>query len=117
MKIIDLSMPILANQRWPVSCERVLDFKKGDPFQSTTFTMSAHAFTHIDAPLHIEPDRIPIHDAPLDHLVGPAALLDLSHVQPNQADPREYCRAENGMGSQEKLEQPGILVGSAVSRR
>ena len=85
MKIIDLSMPIRSNQRWPVNCERVLDFKKGDPFQSTTFTMSAHAFTHIDAPLHIAPDRSPIHEAPLDHLVGSAVILDLSHVKPNQA--------------------------------
>ena len=31
MKIIDLSMPIQSNQRWAVSCERVLDLKKGDP--------------------------------------------------------------------------------------
>ena len=85
MKIIDLSVPIQSNQRWPVSCERVLDFEKGDPFQSTTFTMSAHAFTHVDSPLHIEADRSPIDDVTLDNLVGPAVVIDLSHVQPNQA--------------------------------
>jgi len=85
MKIIDLSMPIQSNQRWSVSCERVLDHKKGDPFQSTTFTMSAHAFTHVDSPLHIEADRSPIDGVALDNLVGPAVMLDLSRAQPNQA--------------------------------
>ena len=85
MKIIDLSMPIQSNQRWPVRCEQVLDIRKGDPFQSTTFTMSAHAFTHIDSALHIEAGRSPIDAVPLDHLVGPAVMLDLTHVQPNQA--------------------------------
>jgi arylformamidase len=105
MKIIDLSMPIQSNQRWPVSCERVLDFKKGDPFQSTTFTMSAHAFTHIDAPLHIAPDRIPIHDVPLEHLAGPAAILDLSHVQPNQAIGLDDLKKDS-----DDIVQEGIVV-------
>ena len=103
MKIIDLSMPILSNERWSVSCERVLDLKKGDPFQSTTFTMSAHAFTHIDAPLHIEADRIPIHEVPLDHLVGSAVILDLSHVQPNQAIGLEDLQKDSDDPIQENI--------------
>ena len=96
MKIIDLSMPIQSNQRWPVSCERVLDFEKGDPFQSTTFTMSAHAFTHVDSPLHIEADRSPIDDVTLDNLVGPAVVIDLSHVQPNQAIRLDDLKKDTG---------------------
>jgi arylformamidase len=96
MRIIDLSMPIQSNQRWSVSCERVLDLQKGDPFQSTTFTMSAHAFTHVDSPLHIEADRSPIDDVTLDNLVGPAVVIDLSHVQPNQAIRLDDLKKDTG---------------------
>lgn len=96
MRIIDLSMPIQSNQRWSVSCERVLDLQKGDPFQSTTFTMSAHAFTHVDSPLHIEADRSPIDDVTLDNLVGPAVVLDLSHVQPNHAIRLDDLKKDTG---------------------
>ena len=85
MQIIDLSMPIQSHWRWKFDSQLTLDRKKGAPYQSTTFTMSAHAFTHIDSPLHIEPDRMPIDDVPLSNLAGPAVILDLSYVQPNQA--------------------------------
>jgi kynurenine formamidase len=85
MQIIDLSMPIQSHWRWKFNSEQTLDRKKGAPYQSTTFTMSAHAFTHIDSPLHIEPDRMPIDAVPLNKLAGPAVILDLSYVQPNQA--------------------------------
>jgi kynurenine formamidase len=79
MQIIDLSMPVQTHWRWKFNSEQTL------PYQSTTFTMSAHAFTHIDSPLHIEPDRLPIDAVPLNNLTGPAVIIDLSNVQPNQA--------------------------------
>jgi kynurenine formamidase len=85
MHIIDLSMPIQSHWRWKFNSEQTLDREKGAPYQSTTFTMSAHAFTHIDSPLHIEPDRMPIDAVPLNNLTGPAVIIDLSYVQPNQA--------------------------------
>jgi kynurenine formamidase len=85
MQIIDLSMPIRSHWRWTFNSEQTLDRKKGAPYQSTTFTMSAHAYTHIDSPLHIEPDRMPIDAVPLNSLTGPAVIIDLSYVQPNQA--------------------------------
>ena len=85
MQIIDLSMPIQSHWRWKFNSEQTLDRKKGAPYQSTTFTMSAHAFTHIDSPLHIEPDRMPIDAVPLNNLTGPAVIIDLAYVQPNQA--------------------------------
>ena len=85
MQIIDLSMPIQSHWRWKFDTEQTLDRKKGDPFQSTTFTMSAHAFTHIDSPLHIEEDRMPIGAVSLNNLTGPAVIIDLSYVQSNQA--------------------------------
>jgi kynurenine formamidase len=68
MQIIDLSMPVQTHWRWKFNSEQTLDRKKGAPYQSTTFTMSAHAFTHIDSPLHIEPDRLPIDAVPLNNL-------------------------------------------------
>jgi kynurenine formamidase len=85
MQIIDLSMPIQSHWRWKFNSEQTLDRKKGAPYQSTTFTMSAHAFTHIDSPLHIESDRMPIDAVPLNNLTGPAVIIDLAYVQPNQA--------------------------------
>jgi kynurenine formamidase len=84
MAIIDISMAVQPTWRWPVEVVADLDFDKGDPYRSTSVRMSMHAFTHIDAPLHAEPGRQTIDQAPVDSLCGPAAVVDLRPVAPNQ---------------------------------
>lgn len=79
MQIIDLSLLIQPHWRWTVNTTLALDHKNQDPFQVTVLSLSVHAFTHIDTPLHIEPDRQTIDQVPLNRLCGPAAVIDLSH--------------------------------------
>ena len=57
----------------------------GDPLQSTVVTMSCHAYTHVDAPLHYQPDGRDIATMPIDQWIGEAAVVDLSHLGANGA--------------------------------
>jgi hypothetical protein len=80
MAIIDLSFPIRPHFRWKVAPERVATHAKGDPLQSTVVTISCHAYTHVDAPLHFLPDGPDIATMPIDQWIGEAAVVDLSHL-------------------------------------
>jgi len=85
MKIIDLSMTIQPHWRWKVTRKLAADLEKGDPFQSSIITIPAHAFTHMDTPLHIRPGQITVEAVPPDQLAGTAAILDLTFAGANQA--------------------------------
>ena len=50
---------------------------------TTTLHLYSHAGTHMDAPLHFVPDGDTIDHVDLDVCIGPAALLDLTHKEPN----------------------------------
>ena len=74
MKIIDISQEILSCRVYegdpaPKS-ERVMDMKKGEMYNLSTFSMCAHNGTHIDAPLHFFDDARAIDEIPLDNFVG-----------------------------------------------
>ena len=84
MHIVDLSMTVAPMWRWPGELEAVKDFSAGDPYMVSAMQMVMHAFTHIDTPLHIEPDRETIDQIDLAKLCGPAYLADLSDIEPNQ---------------------------------
>ncbi len=79
MGIIDLTAPIAPHWRWPVRAELTRDFRRGDLFQSTILTLSLHAFTHLDAPLHYIPGAPSIDQIPLDQWMGDAAVVDVTH--------------------------------------
>ena len=78
-------MTIQPHWRWKVTRELAGDLEKGDPFQISVITMPAHAFTHMDTPLHIRPEQITVEAVPPDQLAGTAAILDLTFVDANQA--------------------------------
>jgi len=83
MRIVDLSFPIRPHFRWKVDPQRVATFAAGDPLQSTVLTISCHAYTHVDAPLHFLPDGRDIAAMPIDQWMGDAAVVDLSHLGAN----------------------------------
>jgi len=83
MKIVDLSFPIKPHFRWKALSERPATFAAGDPLQSTVMTISCHAYTHVDAPLHFLPDGRDIAAMPIDQWIGEAAVVDLSHLGEN----------------------------------
>ena len=83
MSTIDLSFPIRPHFRWRVAPERVTTHARGDPLQSTVLTISCHAYTHVDAPLHFLPDGSDVATMPIDQWIGDAAIVDLTHLGAN----------------------------------
>jgi arylformamidase len=107
-KIYDISVPL---------SEKTLPYPGDVPFSKqaellagritvTSFTMSAHLGTHVDAPKHFFVDGEGIDQWPLNKLIGPACVLDLrglktidaadideSLVQPGDI---VFCKTDNG---------------------
>ena len=52
-------------------------------YNTTTLHLYSHAGTHMDAPLHFVDGGDPIDTVDLDVCMGPAAVIDLSHAEPN----------------------------------
>jgi arylformamidase len=51
---------------------------RGDPANVSTLALGSHSGTHVDAPSHFLPGADPVDRLPLERLVGPAVVLDLS---------------------------------------
>jgi len=83
MRIVDLSFPIRPHFRWKVEPKLVRSHAAGDVFQSTALTVACHAYTHVDAPVHFLPGDRDIASMPVDQWMGPAAVVDLTHLDEN----------------------------------
>ena len=83
MRVVDLSFPIKPHFRWKVASERRSSHEAGDLFQSTILTVTCHAYTHVDAPNHFLPGDRDIAQMPADQWMGPAAVVDLTHLGDN----------------------------------
>jgi arylformamidase len=59
----------------PFSLKRVNDIARGDVCTFSTLSMSAHAGTHIDAPLHFLKRGRSVDALPIDATVGPARVI------------------------------------------
>ena len=75
-KYIDLTLPIDGAFRFKVDFKRDLSHEK-DRAQATSFQISAHAFTHLDAPLHMVANGKSIDLFPVEYFIGDAVLLDI----------------------------------------
>lgn len=87
MKVYDISMLINADmQVYKNKPEKkpaittACDFSNATVHESNLF-MNVHTGTHLDANLHMYPDGSTIESIPLERLVGPARVFDLSHVE------------------------------------
>ena len=79
----DLTLPISARLPvWPgdppVSVVRTASLDRGDAANVSRLDLGSHTGTHIDAPLHFECGGISVDDLPLDVLIGPARLVEMS---------------------------------------
>jgi len=92
MEIVDLSMTISPMWRWPNQLEVMKDFDLGDPYKVTAMKLSMHSFTHIDTPLHIEPNRQTIDQVSLDRVCGQALVAELGPVAANQKISLEHLK-------------------------
>lgn len=82
-KIIDLSNTIHTDlPGFPglpkVEINRLFSAEK-DGFTLTELKLHTHAGTHLDSPLHFEPDGKPLDQIPLEDLMGEAALVDVTY--------------------------------------
>jgi kynurenine formamidase len=83
MPIVDLSFPIRPHFRWKVEPTLRSSHAAGDLFQSTVLTVTCHAYTHVDAPVHFLPGDRDIASMPVDQWIGEAAVVDLTHLGDN----------------------------------
>jgi len=81
---IDISVPVFPGMLHPGRqpevryIERIAD---GDPGNVSRWYMGAHTGTHVEAPLHTDDAGAAIDELPLELLVGPARVLDLTAVE------------------------------------
>jgi arylformamidase len=86
VEIIDVSVPVGPGMVvYPgdpaVTLERVASLAKGDVANISRLAFGVHTGTHVDAPVHFI-DGAPAAEAlPLDVLVGPARVLDLTSAE------------------------------------
>jgi arylformamidase len=85
VEIFDISVPIHpAMHVWPgdppVSIERVSSMDEGAHDNVSRIDSGVHAGTHVDAPLHFISDGVGVDQVPLDALIGPALVVDATHV-------------------------------------
>ena len=64
----------------PTVFHRISDIELHDPFTLTSFSMGAHAGTHIDAPSHLIRGGITIDEIPLSTLIGPVQVLTVTNT-------------------------------------
>lgn len=75
----DLSFPISAEHfRWRHERRVVESLAEGAPFETSRFSMSAHAFTHADAPAHVTTGADTLDSVPVRTWVGIASVIDVS---------------------------------------
>jgi kynurenine formamidase len=83
--IVDLSHPYDARTIfWPTESGFVLEkehdgpTEKGYYYRSNKFSSPEHGGTHIDAPAHFAKEGSTVDAIPLDRLIGPAVMVDVS---------------------------------------
>jgi arylformamidase len=80
---IDVSVPlrdgmVVYEGDPPARIERVAEIARGDMANITHLDLGAHTGTHVDAPAHFLPGGAGADRLPLDVLIGPAVVADLT---------------------------------------
>jgi kynurenine formamidase len=95
-RLVDLTHPLNAETVfWPTSTEH-FDLRRlafgptpgGYFYAANAFAMPEHGGTHLDAPIHFAEDGITVDRIPLERLVLPAVVIDISARAANDADYR-----------------------------
>jgi arylformamidase len=62
----------------PIVVERVLDMARGDAANVTKLSLGVHTGTHVDAPVHFDPNALGVDAIPLAALCGPARVIAIA---------------------------------------
>ena len=55
-RIVDLTLPIEEHWRYGIKILPGKTHANGDPWQNVSYNLESHWFTHIDFPLHFDPN-------------------------------------------------------------
>ena len=87
-RIVDLTMPIHEGmQTFPAHWHPFVEVSQMgrhgiENRETRKLVLGTHTGTHMDAPLHFIPGGATVDEIPLEQIVGPATLVDLSHAKP-----------------------------------
>ncbi len=130
-RIYDVTIPIdetivMYNDELKPTIQQVSSMERGDGYNLTTFTMSAHTGTHVDAPRHFIKDGMTLDQISLDRFVGEVkvfelkgrdriTVFDLEGLPINKGD-KVFFKTDNGRLIDEKAFRPDYcaLDGSAA---
>lgn len=100
MRVIDISVLITPGMPvWPgddaVELQRRSKIEEGANANVSFFAASAHTGTHVDAPYHFLPEGNTIENLPLDALVGPVQVVQItSNIEVITAEVLEQLKIE-----------------------
>jgi kynurenine formamidase len=80
-RIVDLSLSLYSGMRGVTTEPYTRIGNEG--YNTTTLHLYSHAGTHMDAPLHFIDSGGTIDQIVLSSCIGPALVLDVTHVEPN----------------------------------
>lgn len=111
MQIRDLSIPVDEETIVPPGLPSfrqggVVRNDESDGYESDYITTTIHVGTHIDAPLHFDPEGEPIGDIELESLIRPTKVSDVRHVTEPE---REITREEVEAGLSGSMEKDDYL--------
>lgn len=127
MRIHDITLPIHPEMlhwgRRP-EVEIVESLANGDASNVTRWRIGAHTGTHVDAPAHFVDGATPIDRVSLDSLVGPAVVVDMTHVEADvtagdleqagiEGEKRVLLKTRNSAGPLKETERAPSWVGLA----
>lgn len=85
-KITDLTLPVVEHWRYGIKFELATSHANKDRWQTTKYNLQSHWFTHIDAPVHHDPNGKNLDAYPIsDWCISDCLILDLSFVGDNEA--------------------------------
>ena len=80
-RVVDLSLSLYHGLRGVTTEPHTRLEREG--YNTTTLHLYSHAGTHMDAPLHFVAGGGTIDQIPLERCIGPALVVDVTHVEPN----------------------------------
>jgi arylformamidase len=127
VRIHDITLPIHPKMlhwgRRP-EVEIVESLANGDASNVTRWRIGAHTGTHVDAPAHFVDGATPIDRVSLDSLVGPAVVVNMTHVEADvtaadleqagiDGEKRVLLKTRNSAGPLKETERAPSWVGLA----
>ncbi len=97
-RIIDISVPVTTGMfRFPRPDHVAVSITEEGTYEkvrcrTSRILMGSHSGTHVDAPMHVIRNGLPVDQVPLDALVGPARVLRIK-AAPKQVIGREAVEA------------------------